>query len=84
MAETSVLSCGKRTKWQHKRKSIFIEYFTKRRRLNRSQKPTNLENKERSLLAIRHVTNASASSSLQKKKVVRNFVKADRSVINNS
>lgn len=86
VAETSVLSCGKRTKWQHKRKSILIEYFTKRRRLNRSHKPTNLASKERNLLAIRHVTNSSTSSScrLQKKKLFRNFVKADRSVINNS
>lgn len=65
---------------------MLIEYFTKRRRLNRSHKPTNLANKERNLLAIRHVTNSSTSSScrLQKKKLFRNFVKADRSVINNS
>lgn len=83
VAETSVLSCGKRTKRQYKRKSILIEYFIKRRRLNKNHKPTTSANKQRNLVAIRHVSDATKSSNgrLEKKKIFRNFVKTDRSVI---
>lgn len=86
VAERSILSCGHRTKWQHKRKSILIEYFAKQKRLDKNFKPTDSANKERNVLAERHVSNESKSNicRLQKKKVFKNFVRTDRSVINNS
>lgn len=85
VAERSVLSCGKRIIWQHKRKSTLIEYFIKRKRLDKHFKPTDSANKERSVLTIRHVSNESKSSNcgLQKKKVFQD-IKTDWSVINNS
>lgn len=72
-------------KWQHKRKSILIEYFIKRTWLNKNFKSADSANKERNVLAIRHVSNESKSNNcrLQKKKIFKNFVKTDRSVINN-
>lgn len=86
VADTSVLSCRKRIKWQQKRKFILIEYFIKRRRLDKNCKPTDSASKERNVLAIRHVSNESKSSNcrLQKKKVFKNFGKTAKSVINNS
>nr|KAF6471263.1 establishment of sister chromatid cohesion N-acetyltransferase 1 [Molossus molossus] len=80
VAERSILSCGKITKWQHKRKLILIKYFIKRKRLYKSFKPTDYANKGR------HVSNESKSniSRFQKKKVFKSFIKTDRSVINNS
>lgn len=76
VAERSVLSCGKGIKWQHKRKSILIEYFIKLKRLDKNFKLTVSAN-ERNLLAVRHVSNESKSSNcrLQKKKVFKIFVK---------
>ena len=72
-------------KWQHKRKSVLIEYFIKRKWLNKNFKSTDSANKEGNVLAVRHVSNESKSSNcrLQKKKISKNFVKTDRSVINN-
>lgn len=80
VAERSVLSCGNRSKWQHKRKSMLMKYFIKRKKLYKNFKPTDSANKGR------HVSNESKSyiSRLQKKKVSKNFVKTERSVINNS
>lgn len=77
VAERSILSCGKRIKWQHKRKSILIEYFIKRKRLDKNFKLTVSANKERNLLAVRHVSSESKSSNcrLQKKKGFKIFVK---------
>lgn len=78
VAERSVLSCWKRTKWQHKRKSMLIEYFIKRKRLGKNFTPTHSAKKERNVLAIRHVSHESKSSNcscrFQKKKVFKNFV----------
>lgn len=83
VAERSILSRGKRIKWQHKRKSILIEYFIKRKRLDKNFKPTGSANKGKNILAVRHVSSESKFSNcrLQKKKVFKNFVKTDRSVI---
>lgn len=80
VAERSVLSCGKRTKWQHKRKSTLIEYFIKRKRLDKNLNHTDSANKKRNVLAIRHVSNESKFNicRLQKKKVFKNLVKTDR------
>lgn len=66
-------------KWQHKRKSILIEYFVEQRRLDKNCKPTDSANKERNVLAIRHVSSESKSNNcrLQKKKVFKNFIKTD-------
>lgn len=86
VAERSIQSWGKGTKCQHKRKSLLIEYFIKREWLDKNFKPTDLANKERNVLAVRHVSSESKSSNcrLQKKKVFKNFFKTDKSVINNS
>ncbi|KAF7480294.1 Hypothetical predicted protein [Marmota monax] len=86
VAETSVLSCWKRTKWQHKRKSMLIKYSVKQRRLIKNCKPTDSAHKKRNVLAIRHVSNESKSSNyrFQKKKVFKTFVKTDSLLINNS
>ena len=72
-------------KCQHKRKSLLIEYFIKRTWLNKNFKSTDSANKQRNVLAIRHVSNESKSNNcrLQKKKIFKNFVKSDGSVINN-
>lgn len=84
VAERSVLSCEKGTKWPHKRKSILLEYFIKLKRLDTNFEPTDSADKERNVLAVRHVSNDSKSNigRLQKKKVLKNFVKTDKSVIN--
>lgn len=85
VAERSNVSCGKGNKCQHKRKSLLIEYFIKRTWLNKNFKSTDSANKQRNVLAIRHVSNESKSNNcrLQKKKIFKNFVKSDGSVINN-
>ncbi|KAF6087977.1 establishment of sister chromatid cohesion N-acetyltransferase 1 [Phyllostomus discolor] len=85
VAEISILSCGKRTKWQHKKKSILIKYFIKRKRLYRNLEPADSANEGRNALAVRHVSNESKFNicRFQKTKVFKNFVKTDRSVINN-
>lgn len=77
VAETSSLCCGAKTKWQHKRKSVLIEYFIEQRRLDKNCKPTDSANKERNVLAVRHVSSESKSNNcrLQKKKVFKNFIK---------
>lgn len=57
-----------------------LKYFIKRKRLYKNLKPTDSANKGR------HVSNESKCNiaRLQKKKIFKNFVKTERSVINNS